>query len=890
MSNTQQQEGESLEEIVLTREQLEEMRREQETSFNYNGTKSDKGIGMLLIEYIKARGESKISYLNNSEYVTRDGLNVSTSASWFIGNAPFHLRPMKGFVRELGVSEEYLRFVAGRDPFTPTDEELERWSEEKGGVRNLIKFHVGMPLLVYLRNSEYVKSNDVTPEFINGWLKSYRIDNIPLKHLCGLVDELEIPRDQIESVLGRYPFTPTEEELERWSEDDNGIKDLIKFYIDLRHGVPVEEFIGSRSEYLRMEGGKISSAVKRFLQRGDKKDLSLKHLKGVVDELEVPNGELEIVYGRNPFKPTDDELYKWSRDDARIRKLFEFYIDLRHGVAPYAFYTKQSNYMQDNGLNFGKIRAWLIGKNPFPLKHLKGLVDELEVDKGDLETVCGRDPFTPTDEELEEWSKDEKKGVGKLLAFYVSLHYGVKPPTFLSKNSDYVKRNKLNPDMVYANGFTGSNCLPIVHIDGLARELQVPREELNKVVGEDVSESFSLSQKDLEDFRRTQEGSPGLGIGKLLGFYIRTRKKSAISPYIRDQSKYLRDNNIAHVTASSWFYGRAYFPLKHLKGLVDELEVDKGDLEFVAGRNPFEVTEEELDGWKDGKGGLRNLFAFYINLNYGLKYMDYLRDKSEYVKEMDVGIRTIVSQIYKKTISPQHLKGFAEEVGIPPEQVKRVTGIDIEEIVELTRGEILEEMRESQEESKHSKGIGSLITERIYNLGHNKKEYFDKRSPYLKTERVNPLTIRSWIIGANPFPLKYMKGLVDELEVDQGELEYVAGRNPFEPTEDELDEWSREKIVKGLIEFYISLRHGTNITEYLRDVSDFLEDKDISPSTFSGYLYGHLQFPPQYLKGVAEELEIPPEQVKRVTGVDITKVRSVGEEMDELLGGFLVDE
>ena len=117
-----------------------------------------------------------------------------------------------------------------------------------------------------------------------------------------------------------------------------------------------------------------------------------------------------------------------------------------------------------------------------------------------------------------------------------------------------------------------------------------------------------------------------------------------------------------------------------MKVLVDELEVDQDELEFVVGRNPFEPTEEELERWSQIKDGMAKLFDFYIDLNYAILTMTYLK-RSRYVEGINLKAESIRSGLYKRgRVAPQHIKGLAEEIGVPPEQVKRVTGIDIGEV------------------------------------------------------------------------------------------------------------------------------------------------------------------------------------------------------------------
>ena len=95
--------GGSLEEIVLTREQLEEMREVQEES------KHCRGIGNLLEAYINARGSLRNPYLRDeSEYVRGEEICLETITAWMRGTSPFHLKHLKGLVDELGVSKEHL--------------------------------------------------------------------------------------------------------------------------------------------------------------------------------------------------------------------------------------------------------------------------------------------------------------------------------------------------------------------------------------------------------------------------------------------------------------------------------------------------------------------------------------------------------------------------------------------------------------------------------------------------------------------------------------------------------------------------------------------------------------------------------------------------------------
>jgi len=196
----------------------------------------------------------------------------------------------------------------------------------------------------------------------------------------------------------------------------------------------------------------------------------------------------------------------------------------------------------------------------------------------------------------------------------------------------------------------------------------------------------------------------------------------------------------------------------------------------------------------------------------------------------------------------------------------------LEEIV-LTR-EQLEEIREVQEESKHSRGVGVLLIAYGEEIVPGKWIYFREHSPYV-TEFLNIETFRTWIDGLHQFPLKHMKGLVDELGVSDEHLHYVAGRDPFTPTDEELERWSgiKEGIGK-LFSHYINLNLGMFARQYLIKESEYVKGRELNPKTvMAGWFSGNCTFPVEHLKGFAEELGVPSDYVKRVTGVDIDEFK-----------------
>ena len=669
----------------------------------------------------------------------------------------------------------------------------------------LIRFHVGVPLLTYLRDSEYVKKNKKNPEQIKSWFPSSRIERIPLGYLYGLVDELEIPEEELEAVCGRDPFTPTESELESWSRDKKrGVGKLLNFYIGLRHAMPTVNYIR------------------------------------------------EVSY------PVTQE-----------------------------------------GLRWGTVHGWFMGNNSFRLKHLRRLVDELKVPADELEMVCGRDPFTPTEDELEKWNK-EKGGVGKLLEFYINLNHGLFRTQYLESNSEYVRSNNI-PTNTLNGWFSGNSTCPEEHLEGLAEEIGVPPELVKRVTEVDLDDLVvDISREKLEEMRMVQENSVSdkgtktdKGISLLLEYYIRACGDN-VTRYLRN-SEYVNGEEVNPETINVWMRGRAPFCLKHMKGLVEELGVNEEYLHLVAGRDPFSPTEGELEEWCRDKKGLKELFAFYVELNYGSKFKVYLRDESEYSNTMDVSIRTILSQFYNKSMSSENLKGFADEIGVPPEYVERISGVKLEQkVLEISREE-LEEMRKVQESSvnprgrKTDRGIGMLLDAYI-EFGYSSRTAFLQGSYYVKEIELDTMSCYGFFNGSRCFHLRQLKGFVDELGVSEEYLHFVAGRNPFEPTDEELDSWSRDKKgVKELFAFYIELNYDIPINPYLRDHSEYSKSNKLNHRTVSVWMYGNAPFPQEHLKAFADEIGVPPEQVKRVSGIDISDVRSAGEELDEAFVRYLDD-
>jgi len=546
-------------------------------------------------------------------------------------------------------------------------------------------------------------------------------------------------------------------------------------------------------------------------------------------------------------------------------------------------YFGSSEYVKKNNLNPRSVSNKFYGINPFHLNDLKGVVGELGVSDEHLHFVAGRNPFMPTEEELERWSR-EKGGIGKLFGFYMDLNHGVGPTAYFRDISDYGRAHNIKA-ATSINWLKGLNPFPSEHLKGFAEELEIPPEYVKRVTGVDLEEVRELTREErLEEMRREQEESKhSKGVGMLLDLYIREKGHSR-GGYLSDHSEYVKREGLNHSTTSMWFMGISQFHLKHMKGLAGELEVYREELEFVVGKNPFEVSEKDLEGWSKEKGGVGKLFEFYISLNYAKTLGKYLINNSKHAKGIGVTVNMMRYWFSGNNIFPiEHLKAFADEIGVPYDQVKRVCCVDLEE--GITR-EQLEEMRREQIDTP-DKGIGMLLGAYIRTRGDSVLEYL-RGSRVVKDYKLNVGTVSNKFGGGAPFRLRNLKGFVDELEVDQEELKYVIGRNPFEVSEEDLKGWSQEKGGIGkLFEFYIDLSRGVGPTAYSRDISDYVKETRVSESTVMKWFYGISPFPPQHLKGFAEELEIPYDQVKRVTDVDIDEVRSAGEEMDGLLGAFL---
>jgi len=412
---------------------------------------------------------------------------------------------------------------------------------------------------------------------------------------------------------------------------------------------------------------------------------------------------------------------------------------------------------------------------------------------------------------------------------------------------------------------------------------------------EESLEEIVLSREQLEEIRIREENERGTGRYRLLDIYIAERGDTR-NNYLRNNSEYLRSSDLNISTVISWFSeGARTFPLKHFKGLVDELGIPMGDLTFVFGGNPFEVTNEKLEEWSHERNGIKELLAFYIDLNHGLPFAVYIREKSEYVKARKINCKSFITPFYKRGISKGDLKGLVDELDIPYEQVKRVSCVDLSKVEykeELTRTEQLKNFRKEQEENKYDKGIGMLLDRYMRDNKISRDRYLRESSKYIRDNKINAPAAASWINGRNKFPLKHMNGLADELGVDKDELEFVAGRNPFEVTEEELERWSVNKNGIGkLFRFYISLNYGTSVRQYLKNESECVEMANlIYSSVRNNWFNGNNPFPPEHLKGFAEEIGVPPDYVKRVTGVDLEEVKTTAEELDTALVGYLANE
>ena len=329
---------------------------------------------------------------------------------------------------------------------------LEEIKKSKHPISKLIDVYIDLKYGISRRNYLKKESRTVKHEKRNvgaarSWFKG--TCSFPLKYLKCFLDELQIPLEEVIAVKGKDPFKA---DIEEFKKSKHSISKLIDFYIDLNYGSSRDNYLRKESKTLKQEKLNAKSVAGNWFT--GTRPFPLKYLKGFADELQIPLEEVIAVKGKDPFK-ADIEEFKKSKHS--ISKLIDFYIDLNYGISRESYLRKESEIVKQEKLNADTAFSWFMGDNHFPLKYLKGFADELQIPLEEVIAVNkGKNPFKP---DLENFKKS-KSPIGDLINLYINMKYGINRASYLRKESEIVKREKLNVGTA-DSWFTGYNPFPL---------------------------------------------------------------------------------------------------------------------------------------------------------------------------------------------------------------------------------------------------------------------------------------------------------------------------------------------------------------------------------------------------------------------------------------------
>jgi len=173
-------------------------------------------------------------------------------------------------------------------------------------------------------------------------------------------------------------------------------------------------------------------------------------------------------------------------------------------------------------------------------------------------------------------------------------------------------------------------------------------------------------------------------------------------------------------------------------------------------------------------------------------------------------------------------------------------------------------LEKNLEEFRKAKNPFGKLIEYYVNLRHGavKSSYLKTKSKTMRKGKINTDTARAWIHGDVPFPTKYLKGFVEELQIPLEEINKVNnGKNPFEP---DIEEFKKAKNPLGrLVDYYLYNQKWPR-KHCLSNNETIIKNK-IKLATCR-YWIRNDSFPIKYLKSFVEELKIPLEKVIELNG------------------------
>ncbi len=329
--------------------------------------KQDKNLmGKLIDKYIRLKtGKTRIEYLKEAKERGLIEKNVYTVSMWIksLSNR-FALLSLKGVIDDLGIPTEDLIEIYGRDPFKPP---IQEFKQDKNPIGQLIdwyiEFKTGKTRNEYLKEAErkkLIKSVDSAYTWIHG---SAQFNILVLK---SVIDDLDIPTEDLIEIYGRDPFKPPIQELK---QDKNPIGQLIDWYIPLKTRKTRNEYLKEAKERGIIENLNTANAWINGLG-----SFNLTSVKRLTDDLGIPIEDLIEIYGRDPFKPPIEEIKKSKNP---IGQLIDWYIEFKTGKARrgYLIEAKERGIIE----NPSTVSGWIGGMYSFPSYTLKLLVDDLKV-------------------------------------------------------------------------------------------------------------------------------------------------------------------------------------------------------------------------------------------------------------------------------------------------------------------------------------------------------------------------------------------------------------------------------------------------------------------------------------------------------------------------------
>jgi len=448
---------------------------------------------------------------------------------------------------------------------TEAKPDLEEIKKAKNPFGELIRYYIkqkhGLDRYNYLKHkSQIIEKDGLKINTLYSWIKENFDSQFRLKYLKELIDELQIPLEEVVKVNnGKNPF---EADLEKFKNTRCPVGKLIDFYIDLKYGLSRRNYLKNESMTVKKE--KLNIKIIDWINGGV--HFPLRYLKSFVEELQIPLEEvIEANNGKNPFKPDLEEFKKAKKP---LGKLLDFYINLKYGISRDNYLKNKSVSARKNKLTAATMVNWISenSRQLIPLKYLKAFANELQIPLEEMIKLNnGKDPFKPN---LEKLKKSEKSRV-KLIEFYIDLKEGIPIRNYLKNKSKIVTDKKLNVTTVEW-WMREETLFPLKYFRAFVDELKIPLEEVIAVSGKNPF------VPDLEEFKK--EKNP---LGKLIDFYIDLRYRFSRQSYLKNKSKIIKKEDITRGSATSWIKGQASFPLKYLKAFADELKIPYSEVNYL---------------------------------------------------------------------------------------------------------------------------------------------------------------------------------------------------------------------------------------------------------------------------------------------------------------------